>query len=254
MYMNFNFFFVPFFYFIKTRAKSDIKVISWVLIYIFPIFIFDFIYNHQLSFKSILISAFIYTLYEIGYIYNDTETIKKEKKPTIRLREESFSFYEGNKVVIYFSRLIIAILLNVFYVYLYNDLNINYIWFILPVFFVYNLTRSRFNLILHFFLVILRYSLPFYIFTNDIYSILFSCFLFPIINLIERCSEQRFNISNFQKFILSNKKNGRYIYYFIVFIVFLFLHLQFKFIDISYVLIAFYYFLFRYLSYTFVNS
>lgn len=213
--MNYKFY-IPFLYFIKTRLKSKIKIASWVFIYHIPIFLFSYFYNEHIGFNILCIIVVIYSLYEVGYIYNDAETIKNEINPTLRLCSQDLIYYEKNKYRIYLFRILIALGLCLWYAIYYDKYDVFLTWFILPVFLYYNLIRNRFNLILHFILVALRFSLPFYVLSSNIICFIASLLLFPLINLIERCSENRFNLCFFQGLLLSNKTSGRYVYYFCI--------------------------------------
>lgn len=214
-YMSYNFY-IPFFYFIKTRLKRKVKIASWLFIYHVPILLFSYLYNDYVGFNILCVIVVIYCLYEIGYIYNDTETIKNEINPTLRLCSNELDYYEKHKYRIYLVRILIALSLCLWYAICYGKYDIFLTWLILPVFLYYNLIRSRFNLILHFILVTLRFSLPFYILSSSIMFFIASLLLFPLLNLIERCAENRFNLCFFQGFLLSNKTSGRYIYYFLI--------------------------------------
>jgi len=56
---------------------------------------------------SLLFTALIYTVYEIGYIANDTETIKHETNPAMRLTANELAYYERHKHLIYGFRLML---------------------------------------------------------------------------------------------------------------------------------------------------
>lgn len=215
------FFFVPFLYFFKTRLKNKSNKISWILIYIVPILLMVF-FQGKVSFLSVL-SIFIYitsiyTVYEMGYIWNDTETIKNEKEPTKRLSDIELKFYEKNKYLIYITRLTFVFLFSFYFI----SSNI-YVFFItnmlaiLILYLIYNSNRNILNLPLHFLLVCARFVAPVIAFTSV--SFLWVAFVFPIINLLERASEKRFRLHFFYNFFLSDKKRGRYIYYIILFFI-----------------------------------
>ena len=79
-------FFFPFIITKKTHYNSFSKVIVYFITYLIPEFFILFFmnyYNHTLNFNVIpifLISIFSFVnCYEVGYIYNECETIKKEK-------------------------------------------------------------------------------------------------------------------------------------------------------------------------------
>lgn len=211
-------YYIPFLYFIKTRAKQKKQIISWLLIYILPLTLIAIFYNHTYNLFIYLPAAFIlvYSLYELGYIYNDVFTIKREKKPTLRLLPVQIHYIENNLSKIVTARLLIsAIMISLL---IYSGANYLYItclsFSILLTYTIYNSIRNRFNLLLHFILVNLRYTAivaPFL----TIYECIIVILLFPFLNLLERSSEDRFNFTLMKKFFISNKKEGRYIYYLI---------------------------------------
>lgn len=220
-------FFLPFLYTYKTRLNSGVSLLSWIAIYPMLLFIFCFLFAPNLSASEIMVFfislAIIYNLYEIGYIYNDTETIKIEEKPTLRLSSIHLKYYYLNKRRIYASRLF----LSLFFCYLLTHyfsvslLNVAIAWLIIPVFFAYNKIRSRLNLILHFFLVMLRYFGPVFItMGNDgwLWRLFYIALLFPVANLFERCREKRFELSFFIRLSFSNMQ-WRQGYYFLVLLI-----------------------------------
>ncbi|HFJ0160924.1 TPA: hypothetical protein ACGSR1_005217, partial [Escherichia coli] len=120
----------------------------------------------------------------------------KEVNPTLRLNKKQFDFYYANKVTIYIFRFVIALSLSVELAFLEIPLfNSLLPWAIVLVYMLYNYFRSRVNLLLHFILVTLRYSLPILMVTGvKIEVVLYIMLVFPVVNLIERCGEKRFNI------------------------------------------------------------
>ena len=249
------FFFVPLLYTFKTRLKTKNKILSWIVIYLIPVSCsFLFTYQHDslanltyLLCKSLISILLIYTLYEVGYIYNDAETIKREKKPTIRLSVEELFFYSDNLKIIYLCRLIIAFLLtgllcgigiNILFLYV--------VWSLIPIYAIYNSIRNIWNLPLHFALVYIRYCSIALLYNSPVIVSSYLLLLFPILNIIERASESRFALPFFQKLHLANKNTGRVSYYFILLLVSLCLIFLFN-APFSLVLFlySFYYFLYR---------
>lgn len=217
-------FFLPFYYTFETRLPKRYQKVSWIIIYLMPVLL-SFLYitpifelNNLL--KSFLGISLIYTIYEIGYIYNDTETIKKENSPTIRLSTADIQYYDLNKASIYTYRITLALLISIILM-TYNSsiLFIVSSWLILIVFYFYNQIRNKFTLVLHFFLVSLRFSTIPLLFTMSFpwFIMLYLILIFPLINTLERCSEQKFSLLFFQKKIINNIKYVRFIYYSIIF-------------------------------------
>ncbi|ECR4401997.1 hypothetical protein F1K14_15675 [Salmonella enterica subsp. enterica] len=258
---EYNIFYIPFWYSQQTRFRAVTRFFSWTIIYLIPVLlsfmflspIVNFIYLLE-SFLGILL---VYNLYEIGYIYNDTETIKNEVSPTLRLGYSQLQFYERNKKTIYFFRFTIAISLTIIIFFSYEN-SLTFLlasWFIIPTYVVYNSVRNRLNIPLHFVLVTLRYCSPVLLFSgiNNVSVFFIMILLFPLINTFERCAENRFGLSFFKTFLLTNKKNGRYIYYMILLVGGIFCYYYFKtYVCFVFSCYAFYYMMFRFL-YTQVN-
>lgn len=206
----------PFFYFIQTRTKTKIKTLSWVLIYLVPLFFL--ICTSTNSFVEYIIFGLfilgVYNFYEMGYIWNDTETIKNEVNPSLRLNEWQLRFYYDNRIYIYLSKLSIGFIIGLVVYFIEPSIISYYIVnmsLIIILYVIYNNVRSRINLPLHFLLVCSRFVLPIIPFIS--FNPVWIVFSFPIINLLERASEKRFNFVFFQKFILSNKGTGRFLFY-----------------------------------------
>ena len=99
--LNNIFFYLPMGYLLKTRLNSLAKFISWNIIYVFPLFYLAYIKLNFvitiIDFVEILGSIIVvYNFYEIGYIQNDTETIKRESNPTLRVSKDELEYYEEN--------------------------------------------------------------------------------------------------------------------------------------------------------------
>lgn len=187
---------------------------SWFLILPFPILAFSIMVNGTSSvFSCVMTITAIYFLYEIGYIYNDAETIKTEKEPTLRLRADELEYYKKHKISIYLSRFFVASILILMTCFEVESLIPMLVFLITPTFHLYNHIRNNGTLILHFVLVTLRFSLPFYIISGSVIAFSASLLLFPVINIMERSSEKKFKLEIAQKNILGNCKSGRYIYY-----------------------------------------
>lgn len=255
-------FYIPFLYFINTRSKNIVKSLSWVCIYIIPILLFLMIYKFEFFsiadfYKFLLSLILVYTLYEIGYIYNDTETIKHEKKPTIRLNSEQFVFYETNKTNIYACRCILAVLLTAIIIVMGSPVLLALLpWAIIFVYTLYNYFRSRINLLLHFILVVLRYGSPLLIVLGfDSNVILITIFIFPMINLLERCGEKRFDLVFFQSKWFKKHNYLRVFYYFICTLIGSLCYLLYGGVTLrTFMLISIYYLLYRSLSAVYINK
>lgn len=251
MYLSF---YLPFMYSIKTRFPTIPRFVSWLIIYFFPVlfsfcFFFDGNVFFPLIYRSFISIALVYTLYEIGYIYNDTETVKKELKPTLRLDKKLVEYYEIHKILIYSCRFVVAIFLScIIYMFYHSILFLAFAWSLIPLYFLYNTFRSRINIPLHFLLVTVRFCSIILIFSDKFPFIpfLMMAFIFPVINTLERCSEKRFNLPYFEGLFLTNRKDGRYKYYSILLCVSLaLLANDFNQVNLVFVFFSLYFFLYR---------
>jgi hypothetical protein len=240
--MKYSFFYIPFTYNIVTRLISTKKIISWVIIYILPT-LYIFLHYSEINVETLwtyfLGVSLIYNFYEVGYIQNDAETIKKESKPTMRLSRDQLDYYESNKYKIYLYRFILGNVL-LYFLFLLNQkdnlkgfaLFLISSFFILILYQVYNRIRNIYNLVLHFLLVCIRFLSIIIIAKNKVpfVEFLFLLFVFPVSNLIERGSDLRFNVKLFTKIIPNEKyiAKSRVTFYFVVFLLGLFLNYFFN--------------------------
>lgn len=249
-------FYTPFLYTIQTRLKSKAHVLSWLAIYIIPVFFCFSFFNEVGSIptiisKGVLGILLIYNLYEIGYIYNDTETIKNETRPTYRLSSDSLDFYEKNKFSIYLLRFIAALIISIIIFILFKNVGFLFVaWGIIILYAIYNNIRNIFNLPIHFLLVTVRFCSLLILYSPVDFekALIFMIFIFPVINTLERCSEKRFDLALFQNMTLCNKKDGRYKYYLALLLVsFVLLMLNATQTTVVFTTYCIYFFIYRYL-------
>ena len=192
-------FFIPFLITKKTHYNSLSKIFVYLITYVIPEFLLVFLANFQnqiidWKFYIIFLLSFIsfVNYYEIGYIFNETETIKRETDPTKRLTEEQLLFYEKHKFFIYFERVIITVILNFLLSFLISTQSI--ILFCcseiicLIIFFVYNCVRGgRITQIIYLFLSIFKYITITFCFSEMLNLSIFvaGIFVFPIVRTIE---------------------------------------------------------------------
>lgn len=251
--MHNSLYYIPFLYLFKTRLKTKNGLISWFIIYAIPVLFSFLFYTYQNIPGNIIISfvsiSLIYCLYETGYIYNDTETVKKELNPTIRLDNDQLFYYEKNKLLIYTFRIFLAALLSLFlilYGHVYTYFFLIASWSLLLFYYLYNSTRSIYNLPLHFILVSIRFCSVSLLFGTDVTIFMFLLLLFPIINLLERTSEKRFKTSKYTHVIFNNKAKSRVIYYFIISLLSFILLTHDNTYELNiFFLFSFYYFIYR---------
>ena len=135
-------FYVPVLYAIRTRflKRTKLGIFFWLAEYLFPVLLSFLLANIEpISISQMLLSVVcVYCFYEIGYIQNDCETIKKEENPTLRLSEDELKIYERNKWNIYMTRgvfffqcIIFSKAFLVAFYYLYCGGSFHYIFYII---------------------------------------------------------------------------------------------------------------------------
>ncbi|OAT17921.1 WbuO family protein [Buttiauxella noackiae ATCC 51607] len=203
----------PFFY---LYAKSIKEKISWCFYYLIPFFSVCCFYDVSV-FAVFTIIVMIYSAYDIGYIYNNAETIKKEIAPTLRFSVQELAFYESNKLAIYFFKIFISVgcAYILFFQYNYNFIILfAVILYLIIVFLLYNSVRGTSNFYIQFFLSIGRYSIPLYILTEyNVEVLLISILLFPLPNFLERTKTKKNNLP----FVIKDTSLFRFVYYLVVF-------------------------------------
>lgn len=211
-------------------SRSVTGVLKWLCEYIIPTlfcFVFsDLRLNCGIEFY-VLILLLVYNLYEIGYIQNDTETVKNELKPTLRLNVDERNYYESHIFPIYGLRLFVSILISILILFLSDYSKGSFVvvsgsWTILITYLFYNSVRGKISFLLHFFLLFLRYSAFLFIFFPHIPCDIFllSVLIFPLPTMMEIIRKGKFDVQfNFSKIYLKNYDNRysfRVKYYFIL--------------------------------------
>lgn len=250
----YQFFYLPYLYTQKAKLGKNGRLLSYFLMLVFPPAYFGLVLQSEITFLNVLFvilgSIYVQNLYEIGYIQNDTETIKKEISPTLRLNKLSLNYYELNKWNIYGFRIIIATIICFILLFL-SDFNNSILVFLLvasliiPIYLVYNNIRNNWNLFLHFLLAILKYTsvqfLFFDTFKMDIFIL--SLFAYPVMNLIDRAATPRF-LNKLSLIYIPKTPIYRLLYYSILLITCCILCIL-NIINIFALLIVVYYFLYR---------
>lgn len=161
--------------------------------------------SHEFRFSSLftcllLVIAF-YAQYEIGYIYNDTETIKLEDKPSKRLSEDEIAYYSKRKMQIYSFHIAFFVFFGLIAMLLEDNLYFSFYTLGLMaieaiIFLCYNRVRGKTSLLIFFFLELLKY-LPFVaIYESPDWQellVLVAC-IYALPNTIERLSFKRYGI------------------------------------------------------------
>lgn len=129
--------------------------------------------------------------YEIGYIFNECETIKKEKFPTKRLTDENLAFYENHKFFIYFERIILSVVLNAALLFFISKKSVMLFSLTeivtIAIFFIYNNVRGKITQLIYLFLSIAKYSSLLFIHSENLSLSIFIAviFVFPLVRTME---------------------------------------------------------------------
>lgn len=191
-------FFVPFMFTKKTRYNSANKIAVYFITYLIPLFMISFLQSYPQNLTSVpfYLSFFLalvsyVNLYEAGYIYNECETIKKEKNPTKRLADSQLEFYEKHKAIIYTERFIVSIVLNLLLLFFISVRSVLLFSIAeiatLFIYYVYNNVRGKFTQIVYFFLSVMKYSSLIFINSEKLSLSIFiaAIFVFPVVRTME---------------------------------------------------------------------
>lgn len=191
-------FYVPLMYAIESRflKRSRLGIIVWGTEYLIPVLLAFYLLNMSFHGIWIMLLAIIavYNFYEIGYIQNDCETIKKEQNPTLRVKPQELNYYKSRKYLIYGFRLLLGTCLSWFFL---NAASPWYIivllWLVIPFYWVYNTLRGRINLYLILPLTAYRYCMPFMLLpdyenNHGTWMLLMVFVSYPLLKFIEICS------------------------------------------------------------------
>lgn len=210
-------FYIPFLYTVFTRLNDYKKLGAWFFTYVVP-FSIAFFFSYGLNsffdvFSLLLCMLCIYSVYEVGYIYNDTETVKREHNPTLRLSPKQLSFYYENRMFVYLFRLVSSFVLVVC-VYFQSPESFSSVLvsvvLILITYMIYNSLRSRVNIPLYSLLVFLRYYGS-VLLVSPWWAVILIWLSHPALSTIEFASKSRFNLEFLRKQRLDN--SFRCLYY-----------------------------------------
>lgn len=206
----------PMVYSFYTRYKGMTGAFAWLIKYLIPCLGVSLCFEGFSALNFLLGMVYVYEFYELGYIQNDCETIKKEELPTLRLNEKELQAYEKYKYLIFAIR-IIEILFLIYIMYregISVSLLLVYATTML-VFYLYNNIRNGFCLVVHLVLMMMRYSAPVLISLNryELLPILLILFIYPVTLFIERSVKGKFGYKNllFSKYLMSSYEE-RYIF------------------------------------------
>jgi hypothetical protein len=252
-------FFLPLLYAFHTRmGKGMSAILKWLSEYLIPTFIVALLASKgtfAVWFDYLFMLVLTYTLYEIGYIYNDAYTIKREEHPTRRLNERELTFFYKYEWLIMAFRLFLSSLLSVYIVMKYDYsssawLAVGAAWSILLVYGFFNRFRSHVSFLLHALLLLLRYSVPWMLFAMDSMSSLLVLvfFVYPLPNMMENMARNKYGITYaFTKCYMANYEQ-RYqfrVWYYFVLVTAMTVLLFTGLIPLGYLLIAAYFFVYE---------
>jgi hypothetical protein len=250
---------IPYVYGFTTRANTIFYKISFLLVVVLPILLSIILLNTDITYitlRFLLAFTAMYIVYEIGYIFNDTYTVRFEKNPTHRLNKE-----ERYKVERLANLLIsVRIFLVIICILLLNYLEIkNLSLFVVMLgllgvsYAFHNYYRNKLNIITIFFVLVFKYiSVPvlFVPISKYIYLSIILILMVPIIRTIEFASKEKYKIKLFNNFNLDIFRIWYYLFLTIVFIILSIINSQF----IIALLLASYFLIFRIMSYTVLKS
>lgn len=191
-------FFIPFVFTKKTRYNSANKIAVYFITYLIPLFMISLLQGYPQNLTSVpfYLSFFLalvsyVNIYEVGYIYNECETIKKEKNPTKRLTDSQLEFYEKHKTFIYAERFIVSIILNLFLLFFISRKSVLFFsiaeFVTLFIYYGYNNVRGKITQFVYFFLSVMKYASLIFINSEKFsFSVLIAAiFVFPIVRTME---------------------------------------------------------------------
>lgn len=148
-------FYIPFAYLYSVRLRSITKLLSWLLLYILP----TAFYSGLTTLSYLLVLFATFSLYELGYIFNDTVAVRREEHPSLRLNESETAYFFAHRWSIVLTRLLIAAIclcaLSPTINYQFSIFNSQLSMLVL--FALYNRWRNRYNVFLYVWLVFSRF-------------------------------------------------------------------------------------------------
>ena len=205
-------FYLPFAYLYRVRLGTPAKLLSWMLLYIFPTLFFSACLweksgtNMTLFLADyFLILIAVFGIYESGYIFNDTLSIRGERNPSIRLYPDNLQYFYMHLPHVFVVRGAVVLAALIGLCIINNNstaivITVGAVVAVAILFALYNNWRSAYNAFLYPFLVFSRYIvflIPFFSsiengfndFDMLVVALLFLCF--PLLNAIERFSMPR---------------------------------------------------------------
>lgn len=146
---------IPFAYGWKTRAQTALDKLSFFILWILPVW---FVCGMPLSLRFIVGAIAEYALYEIGYIFNDFFTTKRERKPNHRLPESQRKEIEKQLIPMIAVRVTVVVLSLLYLRSQYFTAALAYVG---VAFALHNTVRCNWNILTYFLLCLGKYmALP----------------------------------------------------------------------------------------------
>ena len=251
-------FFVPVLNTIITRyGRHSIKGFGlFCAIYLIPQFVLMYFFSMSDWWLWVMSIVLVLNLYEIGYIQNDTETIKFESNPTLRYNPEELSFYERHKLIIYGWRTFLGLVLSFLFLYFanfnsYMRVTIIVLWLLLPIYLLYNSIRNGWNFCLLTVLTSYRFIMPTFLSVTQLGWLggIYLYALYPLPAFLQELVMGKFgiNVPFVKKYILSDFSNRYFFrikYYSILTFACILLY-SLHYVEWKYLLLPLYYLLLR---------
>lgn len=214
--------FFPFAYGFNTRAKTIIHKVAFLLYIIGPIFM-NVLFMRAFKIKcSLFMLAFsgMYIVYEIGYIYNDIYTTKKEVNPTRWLKTEQMEKYAEDHYPLLVSIRVIYLTIIIWFVLESGGDNVLfYATSLVLLYFTFsfhNFFRGPINALTDGILNLLKYLSPLIIFAVEKSDLRFFLYLFlevPLARMLGYVIGKKYALFRLAKI---NVDIRRVFYYFIL--------------------------------------
>ncbi|KJE26176.1 putative membrane protein [Geobacillus kaustophilus] len=226
-------FYIPLYYMFYSRFKTKLNKISWFILIFFPTLSMTIYFSEVKSLYTyvsfLLATLAFFCVYEIGYIVNDTITIKKEKKPNMRITMSEVEYLRGNFWKIILSKVLISVISLIFLFLISRTFNVKIYTFqffisligVSYFFYLHNTIRSRYNIFTFALLNIIKYYAFILLvvpFSKSLIPLLISIIFFPLVRTIEHSTKEKYNLIGMQRFV-KNNDSFRVKYYALLFTV-----------------------------------
>ena len=264
------YYYFPLSYMFVTRYKKTLDKLSWLVQRIFPVFVI-LVFQLNIGIDHIFIYFVLYmfadliftSLYEIGYIYNDVFTIKKETNPTIRLSQDQLNSIESQfakiAVIKIMTAVLLCVLLMVMAHYFSITIFINNFLFILLLMLIafvgHNYFRSRVNIVTFSILVCCKFLYALFLFIpidEMLFPLIVVIFMFPLLRIVEHSSKPKYKIPLLSK-IRGKHDIFRVLYFVFLLVVSLFAHNMLSLHIALLIYVVLYFFIYRLTSYYLVK-